>query len=269
MPEGHTIHRAARTQNKWFKGEVLQMRSPQGRFDDGAKRLSGQKLTKIEANGKHLFYRFTDSGDVLHVHLGLFGKFRTSKPPFPEPSPNARFLAWTDHAELHLAGPTACEVLSEDEMDDIKARLGPDPLVKGTNGADQIHQKLARRSSPIGRALLDQGVIAGLGNVYRAELLFLIGVHPFTPANQVPLKKLSQLWDLSVTELKIGEKSGRIVTVNPAEMGKSSRAKLTRHERLYCYKRQGKPCRRCGDTIVSAEVDSRKIWWCPTHQPSG
>lgn len=267
MPEGHTIHRAARLQSKWFSGETLNVRSPQGRFDDGAARLDGQQLTRIEANGKHLFYRFTDSGDVLHVHLGLFGKFRINKPPYPEPSPNARLLAWTDDAELHLAGPTACEVLTEDEMDGIKARLGPDPLVKGVNGVERMHSKLARRRSPIGRALLDQAVIAGLGNVYRAELLFLIGVHPFTPANEVPLEKLEELWELSVAELKIGEKSGRIVTVDPNDIGKTSRAKLNRYERLYCYKRQGKPCRRCGDTIVTAEVDSRKIWWCPTHQP--
>lgn len=260
------LHRAARLQGKRFKGHAISAASPQGRFAQGAKRLNGQTLEGIDANGKHIFYRF-DSGDVLHVHLGLFGKFRVQTQPFPEPSPNARIVLDTETDRLHLAGPTACDVLDEDEAKAVADRLGPDPLLKPADGAEQMVARLRRRSIPIGAAILDQKVIAGLGNVYRAELLFLLGVHPFTRANEVPPETIADLWDLSIKQLKAGERTGRIVTVDPAEVGAPSAAKLTRAERLYAYKRHGQECRRCGDLIRSAEIDSRSIWWCPTCQP--
>ena len=267
MPEGHTIHRAARLQNQRFAGRTVRLRSPQGRFDEGAALLDGQTVRRVEAHGKHLFTQF-ESGDVLHVHLGLFGKFRIRTRPFPEPSPNARLLLWTDQAELHLAGPTVCEVITDDEKLQIQARLGPDPLQGRPDGAAELEARLARRTIPIGAAILDQKVIAGLGNVYRAELLFLIGLHPFTVSREVPPRFLSELWDLAVTELTLGERAGRIVTVDPSEVGKATRAELHRTERLYCYKRHGQTCRRCDDEIVSADLDGRTIWWCPTHQPA-
>ena len=85
MPEGHVLHRAARIQGRRFNGEVVEVSSPQGRFREGADRLSGQQLDAIRAKGKHLFYRF-DSGDEMHVHLGLFGKFRIQSQPEPTTS---------------------------------------------------------------------------------------------------------------------------------------------------------------------------------------
>lgn len=266
MPEGHVLHRAARLHAKRFKGRAVAMASPQGRFSQGAERLDGRVLSGIDAKGKHIFYRF-DSGDVLHIHLGLYGKFRMQKQPFPEPSPNARLVMDTDDDRLHLAGPTACDVLDEEAADAVAARLGPDPILNPADGAEQVAIRLRRRSIPIGAAILDQKVIAGLGNVYRAELLFLIGLHPFTRANEVDEPTLDELWKLSVEQLKAGERSGRIVTVDPAEVGVPSVAKMTRGERLYAYKRDGLPCRRCGDLIRSADIDGRSIWWCPSCQP--
>ena len=266
MPEGHVLHRAARLQGKRFNGRTVAAESPQGRFDSGAARLDEQKLDGIDANGKHIFYRFA-SGDVLHVHLGLFGKFRIQTPPFPDPSPNARLLLSTDRDRLHLAGPTTCEVITVDEADEVANRLGPDPILAPADGAEQMIDRLARRSIPIGAAILDQKVVAGVGNVYRAELLFLIGLHPFTKAKETPPQLVEDLWRLSVRQLKAGERSGRIVTVDPAEVGAPSKAKLKRGERLYAYKRDGRPCRRCHDLIRSADIDGRSIWWCPTCQP--
>jgi len=104
MPEGHVLHRAARLQGRRFVGTEVQATSPQGRFAAGAEVLDGQTITGIDALGKHLFYRFA-SGDVLHVHLGLFGKFRVRRRPAPEPSPNARLVLENDTDHLHLAGP--------------------------------------------------------------------------------------------------------------------------------------------------------------------
>ncbi len=266
MPEGHVLHRAARLQGKRFNGNRVAASSPQGRFDQGAARLDGQTVSGIDAKGKHIFYRF-DAGDVLHIHLGLYGKFRMDTLPFPEPSPNARLLLATDTDRMHLAGPTACEVLTTDEATAVADRLGPDPILAPADGGQLMVDRLRRRSIPIGAAILDQKIIAGLGNVYRAELLFLIGLHPFTRANETPPELIDELWQLSVARLKRGERSGRIVTVDPEELGATSAAKLSDEERLYAYKRDGLPCRRCDDLIRSADIDGRSIWWCPTCQP--
>ncbi len=266
MPEGHVLHRAARLQGKRFNGHRLAAESPQGRFAQGAARLDGRVLEGIDAKGKHIFYRF-ETGDVLHIHLGLYGKFRLDKAPFPEPSENARLVLSTDSDRIHLAGPTACDLLSETEALAVADRLGPDPILAPSDGGAQIVERLRRRSIPIGAAILDQKVIAGLGNVYRAELLYLIGLHPFRRSNTVEPELIEQLWQLSVKRLKAGERAGRIVTVDPAEVGAKKQGELDDDERLYAYKRDGLPCRRCGDLIHSADIDGRSIWWCPTCQP--
>ncbi len=266
MPEGHTIHRAARIQNTKFRGSVVQSSSPQGRFAEGAARVDGVKLRKIHANGKHLFYDFV-SGDVVHVHLGLFGKFKLQALPAAEPSPNCRWLMWTQTHQLHLAGPTVCEVITPEQMQSIRDRLGPDPLVKHRDDpVDKLALRLARRSVPIGAAIMDQKVMAGIGNVYRSELLFLIGLDPFTPAKDVRRSDLSALWSEAVRQLKRGEKAGRIVTTEPADVGRTRRSDIKTGERTYCYKRLGQPCRRCGEPIRRANIDGRNVWWCPTDQ---
>lgn len=267
MPEGHVLHRQARLQRKRFLGEAVHTSSPQGRFETGAARLDGQTVAEIRAIGKHLLYRF-ETDDHLHIHLGLFGKFRLRRQPAPDPSPNCRLLLWTDDDELHLAGPTACEVLEPEEVAALEARLGPDPIARPADGAEKFAKRLSTRSIPIGKALLDQKVIAGLGNVYRAELLFMLGIHPFVPSKEVMPHEVEALWDLSVIELVEGERAGKIVTVDPSELGKSRRSDLKRGEKLYAYKRHGRPCRRCGSEIVAADIDGRNIWWCPSCQPA-
>lgn len=266
MPEGHVLHRAARLQGKRFNGRALEAESPQGRFADGAARIDGQRLDTIEATGKHLFYRF-ESGDVVHVHLGLFGKFGMQTPPFPEPSPNARLLLSTDTDRLHLAGPTACALLTPDEVEKVQARLGPDPLLKPADGLDRFRAAVSRRAAPIGQVLLDQKAIAGLGNVYRSELLFLTGIHPLIPARDIAADEVTELWDLAVAELKAGERSGRIVTVRPEDLGLTKRSEVLPVDRAYVYRRPGELCRRCSTPIVSSELANRKLWWCPSCQP--
>lgn len=266
MPEGHVLHRAARLQGKRFNGEVVELSSPQGRFREGAERLSGQQLVTISAKGKHLFYQF-DSGDEMHVHLGLFGKFRLQTFPAPEPSPNCRVLMDTEAHRLHLAGPNTCEVLEPWEAEEIRNRLGPDPIQDRPDGADEFIERLSRRSITIGKAIMVQEVISGIGNIYRSELLFQIGLSPWHVAKEVDHDTVRRLWTQSVRELKAGERAGRIVTVDPAELGVGKRKDLSRRQRLYVYKRDGQPCRRCGDTIRAADCDGRNAWWCPTCQP--
>ena len=247
------------------------MSSPQGRFRDGADRLNGQLLETIEAKGKHLFYRF-DSGDELHIHLGLFGKFRVQKLPSPGEaslavSPNCRVLMDTETDRLHLAGPNQCEVLDPWEADEVRDRLGPDPIQNRPGGGDLFYDLLQRRSIPIGKSVMVQEVISGIGNIYRSELLFQIGLNPWVRSKDVHNETAQQLWEQSVLELKAGEKIGRIITTDPAEFGVERRNDLKRADCLYVYKRAGEPCRRCAETIVAADIDGRNVWWCPSCQP--
>lgn len=127
MPEGHTIHRAARDQRPGLVGRPLAVDSPQGRFAEGAATLDGRVLKAIDAYGKHLFYRF--EGELaLHVHLGLFGRIRLSEPPPGEPVGEVRVRLASDALVASINGPTACEVLDPAQVDAIVARIGPDPL---------------------------------------------------------------------------------------------------------------------------------------------
>lgn len=267
MPEGHVLHRAARLQGKRFRGKPVAVSSPQGRFAEGAERVDGRTLERVHAYGKHIFYQF-DSGDSIHVHLGLFGKFRVSTLPATiAVSENCRLLIESTTDQLHLAGPTTCEVVDPDEVEAVIDRLGPDPIVDPDGALERFAGNLGRRKIPIGAALLNQNVISGVGNVYRAEFLHMLGIHPFIPSKDVPADEIERLWQLSVDELRAGERLGRIVTVDPESVDRRRRRDIPRADRLYAYKRQGQPCRACGDSIVSQDIDGRNIWWCPTCQP--
>ena len=249
----------------------LRLDSPQGRFSAGAKRLDGRILETVDAHGKHLFYRWS-GGEILHVHLGLFGKFKVHhSDPSPPPSVNTRLVMRTESVAIYLAGPTICKLIDPEEEATIRARLGPDPLRNGSRREklEAFNNNLARRRIPIGAALLDQKVIAGVGNVYRAEALFLTGINPLVPANELSDEATDALWATSTALLRRGERAGRIVTVDPADVGARSRSQLSRQERVYVYGRHGEPCRRCGTPVTTTEMANRRIWWCPRCQPSG
>jgi formamidopyrimidine-DNA glycosylase len=163
----------------------------------------------------------------------------------------------------YLAGPTTCELIDPSRENEIKARLGPDPLKAGApgNNAAQLAENLERRRIPIGAAIIDQRVLAGLGNIYRAEALFLSGINPATPANEVPRPKIDELWQTSVALLERGVREGKIVTVERPRG-------LTNADGLYVYQRERYACRRCGGSISSTTMANRTIWWCETCQPA-
>ena len=126
MPEGHTIHRTARDHHRLFAGSQLAVSSPQGRFRLGARKLDGQVLASVEAYGKHLFYLWERA--ILHVHLGLYGKFRQHRCPPPAPRGAVRLRVIGYERAFDLNGPTACEIISQKALDAVHNRLGPDPL---------------------------------------------------------------------------------------------------------------------------------------------
>lgn len=247
MPEGHTIHREARLQSRQFVGEPLRVWSPQGRFDSGASLLDGHHIESIDAWGKHLFYEW-NHGHCLHVHLGLFGRFRRYNADPPLPSDETRLAMGGESGTLYLSGPTVCEIIDPDEREAILSALGPDPLRAGSHPEPlgHIEMMLGRRTVPVAAALLDQSVVSGIGNVYRSEILFRTGLNPLTKSVEVERDSIESIWNEAVTQLEAGERAGRIVTTDPDDVGRSRRSDIQKGERTYVYKRQGQPCRRCG-----------------------
>jgi endonuclease-8 len=264
VPEGHVIHRAARDQTTRFANRPVAVSSPQGRFAAGAAVLAGQTLTEVEALGKHLLYRWSD-GDVLHVHLGLFGKFRLWTADVPAPRDTVRLRLATPDATLDLIGPTLCGIIDPPQLESLRARIGPDPLRPDAD-IDRFLARARRSRMAIGALLLDQSVIAGVGNVYRAEALFVEGIHPRTPSRDLSEDALRALWEALCTMLHAGMKSGRIVTVSRADSGRPP-SRLRRGERTYVYRQTA--CRRCAEPVTRATVAARPLYWCPACQVAG
>jgi endonuclease VIII len=261
MPEGHTIHRIARDHAKWFEGQRLAVSSPQGRFEDSAKLLDRKTLRRVEAHGKHLYYFFT-SNLTLHIHLGLYGKFRLHKNPPPDPrgAVRVRFVGKT--GSLDLNGPNQCEILNADQVGKSKAKLGEDPL-RSDADPDRVWSRIQRSKVPIGQLLLDQSIIAGIGNIYRAEILFLLRMHPSRRSCSLERTEFDELWEKSVRLLQIGVKYNRIITVDRSDAGKAI-SKLNKEERLWIYKKEH--CTVCGSQTESWLLGNRQIYACPACQ---
>ena len=261
MPEGHTIHRLARKHEEWFAGQPVTVSSPQQRFAEGATRIDGQVFRGASAYGKHLFHHY-DEGTV-HVHLGLFGRFFVHTDEPPEPRDTCRMRVSTRARTIDLVGATACELLTPGEVEAITERLGPDVL-RDDADPEQAWAALQRKRVGIGRALLDQSVLAGVGNVYRAEVLFTHGLHPELPSPDVDRETFDSMWEQLRTWMRSGVRMGRIVTTDPEEIGKP-RSRMKRHEAVYVYKRD--VCKRCGTDIRRWDLAGRWAYACESCQP--
>jgi endonuclease-8 len=268
MPEGHTIHRIARDHAKLLVGRQVEVSSPQGRFSADAAAIDGQVLERLEAYGKHLWYWWAN-GAVGHVHLGLFGKFRVHRrddpaDAVPAPVGEVRMRLESDVAVIDLAGPTACSIGTDDERDEIVRRLGPDPLRRDARPA-LASERIARSKQAIGALLLDQSVLCGVGNVYRAEALFVNGIHPSRRGVDTSQEERDALWTTVVGMLRQGVKDNRIVTVDRRELDLPRGRRLRRGEATYVYHRDR--CLRCGTATATVELAGRPCWYCPTCQP--
>ena len=264
MPEGHTLHRIAQEQTRWLVGGPVAMSSPQGRFATGAELLTGRVLDKIEAYGKHLFYAF-DGVQLLHVHLGLYGKFTVGQGPPPEPRGALRLRMTAGEHWLDLRGPTACEVMEPYERDAVLARLGPDPL-RPRADPEPGWLRISKSRRAVGDLLMDQKVLAGIGNVYRAELLYRAGLSPFRPGTELDRETWEPMWTDLRTLMQAGVRSGRIVTTEREDRERRS-GTARRSDAHYVYRRQGLPCRRCGTEVRTQVMVGRNLFWCPTCQP--
>lgn len=261
MPEGHTIHRLARDHRKRYAGRQLSVSSPQGRFKLGAKKLDGKSLLTVEAHGKHLFYTW-DNERILHIHLGLYGKFRNHRTPPPEPRGAVRLRIVGENHAFDLNGPTACELITTDQRDEITARLGADPLRKDAD-VERAWQRISRSRAALGKLLLDQSVIAGVGNVYRAEVLFIHRLNPERAGHTLSREEFDALWQSLVQLLRLGMKHNRIITADTQLVGKPP-SRMKRDERLLCYKKD--VCPRCEARISSWDLGARTIYACTRCQ---
>jgi endonuclease-8/formamidopyrimidine-DNA glycosylase len=299
MPEGHSIHRLARQFQDVFAGQVLEVSSPQGRFTEGAALLDRHELLEATAHGKQLFLRF-DHGVLLHVHLGLYGAWSFggdesftgassigaprrigeretfsqvagagspgssyAGPPEPVGAVRVRLVSANGWADLR--GATTCAAITEAEAAAVLARLGPDPLHNRPGDREEFIRRLLRRKTAVGLLLMDQSVVAGIGNIYRAEVLFRQRVDPWTPGSSLNLETAGRLWDDTVATMSDGVRDGRIITTSSAWWSGGNAGALD-GEAHFVYKRQGQPCRRCGELVGMAEIGARKLYWCPGCQ---
>ncbi|MDO5493790.1 MAG: Fpg/Nei family DNA glycosylase, partial [Nesterenkonia sp.] len=257
MPEGHTLHRLAARFQAVVVGRPWRVTSPQSRFAGGAAVLDGRTPHRAEAWGKHLFVHADDH--VWHVHLGLYGAFSFGGdeeflrglagagsmgapragapsgairrgddgrviPEEPRGAVRARIVVRDGWADLR--GPATCRVLTGPEYAQVLGRLGPDPLRTGDGGdpAAEFLHRLSTRRIPIAQALMDQGIIAGIGNIYRAESLFLEGIDPYLPARSLDARRVHGLWDRLGDQLRDGVAEGIIRTFRPEEADPSTAA---------------------------------------------
>ncbi|WP_147106676.1 Fpg/Nei family DNA glycosylase [Nesterenkonia populi] len=292
MPEGHTLHRLASQINRLFAGRTWRVTSPQGRFDAGAARLTGRAPERAEAHGKQLFVHL--GPDIWQVHLGLYGAFsfrgdesfsgadtlgaprtktQTLSPEYDEagwivpeaPAGAVRARVHVPNGWADLRGPSKCQVLSPMQYEAVTRRLGPDPLHQPDGQIDaalaaQFQQNLARRRVSVGAALMDQAVIAGVGNIYRAESLFAEGISPDVASAVLAEEQSAALWARLTAQLRDGVAEGRIRTLRP---GEERRQPQRRH---WVYQHQGTPCLRCGEIIRMRELQGRRLYWCPGCQ---
>jgi len=264
MPEGHTLHRLARLHQRRFGRAPVRVGSPQGRFTEGAALVDGRVLRKADAHGKHLFHHY-DGDRVVHIHLGLYGTFREFPTlDIPDPVGQVRMrMVGADHG-TDLRGPTRCEVISEAEIADVVARLGPDPL-RAHADPGLAYARIIKSRRPIGALLMDQSVLAGVGNVYRSELLFRHRIDPFRPGVTISAAEFDAMWTDLVALMKVGVRRGKIIVMRP-EDDHGAPAYGPGRPRTYVYRRAGEPCRVCGTDVRAVELEGRNLFWCPTCQ---
>ena len=259
MPEGDTVYQTAKRQNEALAGVVLtgfELRVP--RF--AAADLTGETVHEVISVGKHLFHRIGDWS--LHSHLKMEGVWRLVGPGARWPKP-----AFQARAVLRAASVTSIgfelgttELLPRDEEHTVTDRLGPDLLGAGWNGtsaAEAVHRIEERPETPVFIAMLDQANLAGIGNVYANELCFLRGVLPTTPVAETDAAAAVAL-------------ARRLLLANRDRFPRVTTGDTRPGRRSWVYGRTGKPCLRCGTTLLGGELgkpgQERVVTWCPRCQ---
>jgi len=258
LPEGHTIHRAARDHQRILARQKLIVSSPQGRFSEGASLLNGQICSAVEAFGKHLLYKFNNEY-TLHIHLGLFGRIQKQKLPLAEPKSSVRIRLIGKKHLVDIIGPTICEVLDQKGVTALIGRIGPDVLRPDAN-PDFAFEKISRSKAPIGRLIMDQSIMAGIGNIYRSEILWRQAIHPETPGRAIDRQTFNRIWDDACALLAIGVERNAIITVFDGQLSKKQYG-----EKFNIFGKAS--CPTCEGEIRRFEISGRRTFVCDTCQP--
>jgi endonuclease-8 len=274
MPEGHTLRRLALDLTDAFAGERVRVGSPQGRFAADAALVDGTVLERADSAGKHLFLEL-DADRIIHIHLGLIGKLDINPGPAGLPRGEVRLRVAYDGsgrkpaAYADLRGATRCDLIGLERRDQVIASLGPDPLRPDAD-PDRAWARISRSERSIGDLLMDQAVLAGVGNVYRAEVLFRHRIDPQRPGRSLRRSQWQALWDDLVVLMAEGVTVNRIDTVRPEHtpeaMGREPRVDDHGGE-VYVYRRTSQPCLVCGTTVRTSVLKGRNLFWCPRCQP--
>lgn len=274
MPEGHTLRRLATDLDTAFAGRRVHVGSPQGRFAADAALVDGHVLVGADSAGKHLFVEL-EHERLVHVHLGLIGTFdvHTGVDEVPPPVGQVRLrivaMGEGPTAYADLRGATQCELVGPARRDEVLARLGPDPL-RADADPERAWRRIKASHRSIGDLLMDQAVLAGVGNVYRAEVLFRHRIHPLRPGATLRVGQWGAIWDDLVVLMAQGVVANRIDTVRPEHtpeaMGREPRRDDHGGE-VYVYRRTAQPCLVCGSTVRTEVLAGRNVFWCPRCQP--
>lgn len=261
MPEGDTIFRAATVMRRWLQGREITAAST---AVEGlpAHKLVGQTVEGVEARAKHLLVRLS-SGQVLHTHMRMTGSWHVYRAgePWQRPSSQSRIvLECGDRVAVCFNAPVV-ELLAAgmEVLHPSLAALGPDVLAEPLE-LDEVRRR-ARKVDPsteIGDVLLDQRVVSGIGNIYRAESLFIERVDPFTPIAEVDDATLDRL---VMTAARIMARNARPGSPPERDFERGQRGP-------WVYGRANRPCRRCRSLIKARRTgrDARTVYWCPTCQ---
>ena len=257
MPEGDTVYQTAKRLDKALTGQVLassDFRIPSLATSD----ISGAKVTGTISRGKHLLTRF-DSGLTLRTHLKMEGTWQVHPlgSRWRRPAHTARVILRTSTTEA-VGFSVMLDLVRTTSEEDLVGHLGPDLLGPDWDAAVALERLRAHPETPIGEALLEQRNLAGIGNVFKAELCFLAHVDPLTPVGAVP--------DLAGTVTK----AKQLLEANKDRPTRVTTGDRRRGYQLWVYGRRG-PCLRCGTAVVKAEQgppgQQRPTYWCPTCQP--
>lgn len=275
MPEGHTLRRLADQLTRTFGGQVVGVSSPQGRFEGEAALLDGTVLVGADSTGKHLFVEFEDDR-YIHIHLGLIGGLAISAGVADVPAPVGQVRlrlvgrVTQEWSYADLRGATQCALIGPGRRDEIVAGLGPDPL-RPDSDPERAWRRIRASERSIGDLLMDQSVLAGVGNVYRAEVLFRHRLHPLRIGRTLQRRQFQAIWDDLVDLMAEGVRTGRIDTVRPEHtpeaMGRPPRVDDHGGE-VYVYRRTGQPCHVCGRPVRTDVLVGRNSFWCSRCQPA-
>lgn len=263
MPEGDSVWRAARRLNRGLQGQRLSgsdFRVPQHATAD----LAGVTVLGTAAHGKHMLTRF-DDGTTLHTHFRMDGSWTVVGPGKHLPRhlrDDVRVVLTGErgHQAYGLAIPVV-ELLPTRDEPRVVGHLGPDPLRPDWDAGEAVRRLGSRPGRPAVAALLDQRLIAGLGNLWANELLFVRGHNPWSPVGDLDLAATVATATRMLRQSITVRGNGQVTTGDPRPG----------HEH-WVYGRAGEPCRRCGSRIrveaeVSGDPDRRRTWWCPGCQP--